>query len=402
MTIRTASPAVSRQAPKKADAASAPLIEPTVMIAALTGLIGDRDAAVRAAAVRALWEFSATDPAAGLPSSTRALKDEDPGVRIAAAEAVGQLISHAIKNRTAENEARAAAPELLASLKDPQANVRNAAIGALTMVGTTSPGGARRESTNSGSPRESNPGSEASVPLIDAGELATVFTALLGDQETSVRLAAVRALGRLQPSAISQAAVPPLVAALQSRDSEFRYEVILVLSRLGPKAGSAILAFIAALKEPAETDRALAAAGAPVRANARTGPAYVAAEALGKIAPRTSSAGKAVAALAEVVASGPAGRRPAAASALGQFGAEAVPAIPALVKMLRDTEKPDDADDDRSSAAAALGRIAPGTPSAATAVAALTDALKSKSAETRAAAAKALERFGPKERQGTP
>jgi HEAT repeat protein len=396
--IRTAAPAVPRQAPKKAEVASAPMVEPKVMIAAMTGLLADPDATVRTAALRGLWEASATDPAAGLAPSTLSLKDEDAGVRSAAANAVGQLIGHAVKNRSAEDQARAAAADLLAALKDPQANVRQAAIQALMTVSTTSPGGSRPQS---------NQDAKASAPPIDAGTLAADFTESLGDREPTVRSAAIRALGRLKPAVIPATAVPLLVSALKNGESDVRYEddqyeIISLLSKLGSKADTAIPAFIAALKAPADTDRGKTTGPGAVLANTFTGPAYVAADALGAIAPRSSFASKAVTALAEVVASGPSGRRPVAASALEQFGAEAGPAVPALVKMLRDTAPPDARSDYGSSAARALGKIAPGTPSAALAVPALTEALKSKSAETREAATNALERFNPRERQGNP
>ena len=363
------------------------------MIVAMTEMLGDHDATIRAVAVRSLCEASASDPASGLAPASVALVDDDAGVRAAAVEGLGQLISQAVKNGSGESDVRAAAPKLLAALKDPRADVRNAAIQALIAINTTRICPSARPAEN---------GSQSIHPLIDAGATVAALTELLGDPDAAVRVSAVKALGQSEPSAISEGVVPHLVSALKNSDSDVRYEVIRVLSRLGSKATAAIPAFIAALNESADTDRAKVAAGAPVLGNSVTGPAYVAAEALGKIAPGTSFASKAVAGLTEVVASGPPGRRPVAANALGQFGSQAATAVPALAKMLRETSGADEASDEGSSAADALGRIAPGTPSAALASTALTEALDSKSAETRGAAAKALKRFGPGTRPGGP
>jgi HEAT repeat protein len=388
-SVRTVVPSISRQSPKKAEA-PVPLVDPKVLTGAMIAVLGDHDAGVRAAAVTSLSEVTATDPADGLPQSTLALADEDANVRRVAADAVGRLISQAIKTGKGQTEAGQAVPRLLAAVKDSQASVRGAAIGALTAIHAAL---SRKKAPRSDS------GDKSPALSIDAATSATAFTGSLSDPNAEIQQAAVRGLRELEPSAIQAAAIPPLVAALKTGDSDLRYDVLELLSRLGSKAEPAIPAIIAALKEPAETDRAKVAGGAPVSSNALTGPAFAAAEALGKIAPRSPSASQAALALAEVVASGPTGRRPVAADALAEFGARAAASVPALVKMLRESEQSDAASDSGTKAASALGKIAPGTPSAALAVPALNEALKSKSAETRAAAGKALERFGPQDRQ---
>ena len=128
-----------------------------------------------------------------------------------------------------------------------------------------------------------------------------------------LRAAGRQALNLIRPSSISVARVPLLVSAVKNPDPQVRSEIIVLLSRIGTDAQEAIPALIAALKEPTETDHPLVSAG-PVLGNPLTGPAYVAAKALGQIAPRTSAAGHAVAALTEVLRSGPPARRPSAAT----------------------------------------------------------------------------------------
>src|SRR5262249_15089682 len=100
-----------------------------------------------------------------------------------------------------------------------------------------------------------------------------------------------------------------------------------------------------------------------------------------------------------VVRSGHVSRRAQAAAALGAFGPAAESAVPVLIQALRDD--PVKKDEDRyfygSSAARALGRIAPGTRSAADALSALIEVLDPRSdvhLGTRLGAIEALPAFG--------
>ena len=216
-----------------------------------------------------------------------------------------------------------------------------------------------------------------------------------------LRAAADAALSTIRPSSVSAAGIAMLVPAIKNPDPEIRHQIIVLLSKTETNGQDAIPAFIAALKEPADTDRPVASVG-PVIGNARlTGPAYVAAEALGKRAPHTKAAGQAVTALEEAFRSGPRQRRASVATALGQFGPEAAPAFPALAAAL--AEMPEsDSSSDRKTFADAIGRIAPGTPASRAAITALEPALKSKSPSAREAAAKALECFGPQAKDAIP
>jgi hypothetical protein len=120
--------------------------------------------------------------------------------------------------------------------------------------------------------------------------------------------------------------------------------------------------------------------------------------ALPKIAPGTSSAGQAIAALIEVVRSPSlhTAWRARAAESLGAFGPAAEPAISALVDALHEAFAGKDGIPSVGWAVArALGRIAPGTKAADTAFAALTEALDGPR-HVRLGAIPALADFGPK------
>ena len=127
-------------------------------------------------------------------------------------------------------------------------------------------------------------------------------------------------------------------------------------------------------------------------------PAYTAAFALGRIAPGSAEAKEVIAALIEVARSGLGSRigwaAVAAVDALGEFGPAAVESVPVLIKVLSDATA---ANNERgASAATALGKIAPETPAADQAIAALLPVLESKDWQSRLAAVNALSQFGPR------
>ena len=405
----------------------------------------------RLAAIRTLSEVGTTDSQSVIPALTTALADTDSRVRTAAADSLGLITSFALKASSGRDTIPAAVSGLFRLLKDPEGGVRASAVRALMTIATTPTGGGGRTAPKSASGPPPSP--------IDFPQLAAAFGELLDDADAGTRLAALQGLGSIasklgdvpprglikalddpdpanqavaitsvarfprggesllpavvrglgekstpelqtagkqalkliRASSISPAQVPLLLSAIKNPDPDVRYEIIVLLSKIGANAREAIPALIAALNEPTDTDRSVASPG-PTVGNPLTGPAYVAAQALGQIAPRTPAAGQAVAALTEVLRSGPPGRRPSAASTLGRFGPEAAKAVSALADMLRDTSEPFA---EQTAFIVALGQVAPGTPSAQAAITALTEALKSKSAAKREAAAKAIERFGP-------
>jgi len=396
-----------------------------------------------------------------IPPLIEALGDSDAGVRAEAAKSLGLVAAYAARTKSDEDKVQAAIAALFQLLKDQAPAVRIEAMRAVgILVGSPPAGGGRGAQKGDGSaapakatvgpqqladaftamlgdqdaevrlealrglgtvvPKlQMEPPKELIVALED--QLAThraaairtlagfhrnldpVIPSLLRDlrpeQAAEVRSAGIQALSAIKPPAISTASVPALVAALDNPDRDVRFQVLSLLARLGNDARLAALpAFITALKEPLDTDQPKVSQ-MPVFPESE-GPVYVAAQVLGKTAPGTPSAGKAIAGLTVLVESGHHQRGAAAAAALAEFGPAAVSAVPPLIKLLKEIAATTEPTRDGLPVASALGRIAPGTASAKEAVKALAETLRASSDPTRESAIKALAQFGPKDAAG--
>jgi HEAT repeat protein len=232
---------------------------------------------------------------------------------------------------------------------------------------------------------------------------ALVRLALLGDYRWEWR--ARQALARQ-----GRAAVPALVKALQDPSPERRRDAIWVLMDIGPEAGEATEALVAALRDEAKlysyrigdcARAALARIGPPARAavpalreELERGDAelrFHAAEALVKI---TGEVKRYLPALIEGLSSPDIGIRRDAAEALGQIGPAAKAAVPALIRVLKD--RPGNV---CHFAAVALGRIG---HNAEEVVPFLIDLVGSDRYYYRRDAVEALGLFGPKARAALP
>jgi HEAT repeat protein len=128
------------------------------------------------------------------------------------------------------------------------------------------------------------------------------------------------------PAKVTPAIIPDLVAALRNPRASLREAICSILCRFGREAAPAVPAIAAALIEPTAVDAARYR--------------WIAAEALGKIAPGTPRADQAVKALIESLAyqdwRGPV----SSIRALADFGPAATSAIPSLER-LRESNKPE-------------------------------------------------------------
>ncbi len=402
--------------------------------AAARGL-GSGDVSRRVEAVRDVSEQGFGRAGESIRLLVPVLKDRDVGVRTAAAESLGRLASNAIGVGNSADEARAATAALLELTRDPSDRVRAAGTGSLAVI-VAAAAAPRPEGRNAGAARK------AAAPVIDIDTVADTLTAALDGPDEPVRQAALiglaalaanrpggpppslikalddesaanraaaavalgsfrqgldpaipsllrhlddrhgqvrescaEALRRIRPPAVSPAVAPAVIAALRIPDRLGRSSVVTLMVGLKPDPGAAVPALIAVLREPIDSDAKVVERSA-VGYDSYNGPAHDAARALGAIAPGTPQAGEAMAALAEVVRSGPPQRRGSAAEALGPFGPAAVSAVPALVGLLKETGTARLPTRAGGSAAGALGKIAPGTPAADEAIAALTTALR--------------------------
>lgn len=262
-----------------------------------------------------------------VPAFLDGLLSPDPLVRIVAARELGKL----------REKGREGIPRLEELLRDPDDEVRLAALSALLEIGPTSAC------------------LQPAIKLLDSNR----------EQSTAARV-----ISRLGPAAAS--AVPALIAALQETPPGARTYVIHALGCIGPAAIAAVPLLHRELADESSNDHVWAA-----QALGRLGPAaLVGGELLVELGLRDEPEGcreglvllgaSAVPALIRVLESQDAELREKAADFLGSLGLAASQAVPALTAALAD-HYPDLAE----RAAWALGRIGPAAKSAVPALVAL-------------------------------
>jgi HEAT repeat protein len=163
----------------------------------------EKEARVKKEIIAAMSKFPDVC-AQGVEPLTAALKDSDPAVKVAAAEALAQAGG---KNKTM---AQTAAPGLVPLLKDPDKAVRRAAIFAL---GRIRPEG--------------------------ASTIAETMAAMLGtEKDADMKRELITAMGLLAET--SDPVVKALTAALSEPDDDVRRGSARVLGTFGTAAGSAV------------------------------------------------------------------------------------------------------------------------------------------------------------------
>ncbi len=393
--------------------------------------MGSRNPLERVGAIRELEVAGLGDSRAAIPPLVDALGDSDARVRAAAAVALGPISTDAAASGSDREAIRATIMALLGRLKDPEPSVRVASANALMSL----PMGGRPSIIDHGTvmailvDRLADPDPETRLAVIRImaalGPWAGLgppkeLIAALDDSSAGIRSTAVMTLSSfprgldpliaplfrmmesddakvgsacayaldqlIRPPAVTSAAVPAMIAALGRPNVRVKYIACLMLDKLGPAAHAAVPALIVTAREP----RIHPSQPGP-RADS---PDIRAISALGRIAPTTESSGMALAVLTELMKGQDPDKSRVAIDALGGFGVEGVSVVPDLIRMVKATHDAKDAYDPSPDAAEALGRIAPGTPMSAEALAALTDALRSNSAK-RQSAIVALRYFGP-------
>jgi HEAT repeat protein len=383
------------------------------LIAALIASCLDPDAAVRAAAFWALPDGVPRLRPRALDAMRDALEDDSPKVRVAAAVAlyrsgagvdptVAALIRHG--DRDPDRTVREACANVLGSLRPPAitaavvpqyieaiegretpALLRGSLIAALTHLGAEARGAVPAivralQSAEERAGRETPPrlplglGVAPLPPEEQSAELDARWRVVL-------RRDAAHALGRLAPGTPSAGdAMSVLAAALDDPADEVRQHAIEALVAFGPAAKVSSDALIRALRRAREK-----------KDDYRCGRI---AEVLGQIDPTGPGASEVVAFLIDVLRAEKPEPRLFAERVLGSFGPAAAPAIPRLVALIRrPTRRPHE---EFACVASALGRIAPGSPGEARALAALLDRLRAEPTSPRVEAViEAVARFGP-------
>jgi hypothetical protein len=228
-----------------------------------------------------------------------------------------------------------------------------------------------------------------------AGQVVAVLTELVQETSPKRAAAAVAALGEFGPAA--ESAIPALIRALSWERPPGSIDALVRIGA-GPTSARKVIAGLGGLVRPGGPDIQPAAADAlggfgPAAESAVPDLIFAIEEAarekhymvtwrasvaLGRIAPRTKSAGEAIAALDRLLRIRPAEAnfQIAAADALAEFGPAAESAVPDLVQVLKEsTGEGGDASLVMATAARALVWIAPGTPSSDKAMHALIESL---------------------------
>jgi HEAT repeat protein len=391
-------------------------------IAPLISRLGDADRDVRTAAAEALGTMVAQPAMADRPipadaravaaALLRALRDEAPSVRIAAAMSLWSIGN----SKQPELDFELAASALVEGLDDPDPAVRRELVRALGPIG----------------PRASDDPPPAIVAaLVDTDPS-------MRNQALSTLGSYVRGLHRLVPALVDTVerdgpayraiylevlaclrprANPPkpgsfdpedistLIVALGSRDQAVRSVAASDLGAFGQAAISAVPALIETLRVSLHSPVDASASAWPPWITRDTGEA--AATALGRIAP-AAAATEAISALREALRSSLAAPRGAAAEALGGFGPTAAVALPDLINALRETIATENPGSDSAinpgpsqfpsftgyRIAEAIALIGAGTDSSE-AAAVLAEALSAKSARTREGAINSLRSLAP-------
>ena len=319
----------------------------------------DLHPATRIEAIEALERFGNHGYAAeAIPRITRALDDDSPRVRLAAAVALAQIkvggmdapnrLAHCRRAvfealRLGPPRQRAAVPPLVAALRTDAARIRAGTLEVLAEMG---------------------PAAELALPDV---------LAAVGDRDPVVRMHACRAAGNI--GKFTAAMEPALLAALRDEEPSVRLAAGTSLGRLGPAKESVVEALKRAMHDESElVRRGLARAFATMADNADTivpaliealtlsgeaNPdvelALLAIEAVAVLGPKAKAAAPALIGLFGPRQPNAALHRPAI-EALGKIGPAAAEATPILAE-LADPRSPRREENLRDAALAALRSI---------------------------------------------
>jgi predicted Zn finger-like uncharacterized protein len=169
----------------------------------------ETDAELRQQAARCLGQIGAAAATQGVPALVEALKDPEPIIREAAADALGKF----------GVEARTTASSLLAMLADKETTVRRAALGALAQIG---------------------PEAKETLPKLKPA---------LKDADPESRRRALDVLGRLGTDAVKD---KEALAALNANlnDPEFSTNALNAVAKIGPPAKQLAKELVRHLKDP--------------------------------------------------------------------------------------------------------------------------------------------------------
>jgi HEAT repeat protein len=372
-----------------------------ITIPPLIVALRDENAQARSAAAVALGAIGADAVNAGslddlarraIAALLDALKDPQPAGRVAAANALASMLGSTKAAVLVDSKATVAA--LTECMKDPDAEFRYAALRVLALAAANSRMGPPHELAGALKDERAGNRSVAAVAVVNFARgldpwVPSLFQIIETDDDLQVREAVATRVATIHPPAITAAAIPELIAALERTDGRARGTAARVLMSFGPEGRMAIPALIAMARESwsdsADVERR------------RLQLDGLAIQALTKIALETDSAGRVITALTELLQEKSPKRCAMAVDALGEFGPAAQSVIPALIRALPWRLPPVTAHPFAEQAVVikALGRIAPGTKPSAELIAGLGGAMRTGQPDLQADAADALAEIGP-------
>ena len=382
----------------------------------------DGDVDDRQIAARLLGESGPKDLDVAVPSIVAALDDPNELVRASAASALGTAGLAAIHDEAGRPKAKVAAAALAGALGDDNVEVRIAATDSLAglagaskapdfpfdpdAVGSTIVGLLADPSRMTRKRAEMGLSKIAVATSIKPP--ASLLEGLGRWEAGGARASAALALGSFKEG--KEATVLALTGALKDKDPEVRNNAAVSLQKFAADASAALPSLVENVGDPhapppTEAPKSAIAPSSsprggfdPAAFQPTIDPAVEALNAIGpivggQVAKGGTPSDEVIEALRKAYRSGRPAIKRATEQALGRIGKGASAAVPDLIKAL--TESTSDVEPDGPSAATLLGAIAPGTPSASPAIAALAAALDSKNSDTRFNAAVALGKFGP-------
>ena len=210
--------------------------------------LGDEDVQVRSEAAMALGYIGTDGLEAGslddmirraITSLLGALKDPQPSVRVAAANALASIISS--EKSAGLIDHKAALITLTDSLSDRDAAVRYAALGPLGLVAPASGVDPPQELAEALNDESAGTRASAVVALSNFRRgldpwIPSLLQMIEKDNDPAVREAFRKSVANIHPPAVSAAVIPALIAVLRSPDGQVRDIACRFLTAFGSDA----------------------------------------------------------------------------------------------------------------------------------------------------------------------
>jgi HEAT repeat protein len=364
--------------------ASRAVYEHTHPSAALARALQSSDPDQRLAAVREISTLGPDENSAAVRALVPALSDPVAGIRSVSAEALGRVGSTAVNVGKDAEAVRIAVDGLLTALKDQDASVRLEAASALAGLAESERNPSSRGARGKGKAKAA-PTPTHDSNLVDHSAIVAALLELLKDSDVEVRRIALLGVGRVASRGSGE---PPeaLYEAIEDKSPIMREAALAALSGF-PRGLDKL---IPTLLQHAEHDEALVQAACD-RALARIQPSALSPAVMPLLIDGLKNRDRNI--------------RLHLVSLVGRMSPDPGLAVPPLIAVLREADKSDERQmagtmamashaGPAQEAAQVLGRIAPGTPGAEATINALYEVVQSGPPQRRAAAARALGRFG--------